>query len=100
MSQRPQNATFFFQLADLGSTLSYPQLRDGARNLLQLVPPDTHTVSRLQWLFGHHKEYESVENSHSNDEETSVESMFFSPKPSQVLYNLEVQCCFLLNNSK
>lgn len=90
MSQRSQYATFFFQLADLGCTLQHSQLRDGARNLLQLVPPDTFTVTKLQWLFGHYKDDEDLQNSHCNPQNTTVDSLFFTAGPSQVLYNLEV----------
>lgn len=93
MSQRSQYATFFFQLADLGCTLQHSQLRDGARNLLQLVPPDTFTVTRLQWLFGHYKDDEALQNPsqyHCNEQNTTVDSLFFTASPSQVLYNLEV----------
>jgi len=93
MSQRSQYATFFFQLADLGCSLPHSQLRDGARNLLQLVPPDTYTVTRLQWLFGHYKDDEALQNPsqyHCNEQNTTVDSLFFTASPSQVLYNLEV----------
>lgn len=91
MSQRSQYATFFFQLADLGCSLLHSQLRDGARNLLQLVPPDTFTVTRLQWLFGHYKDDEALQiASHCNEQNTTVDSLFFTASPSQVLYNLEV----------
>lgn len=93
MSQRPQYVQFFFQLADLGCTIGYPQLRDGARHLLQLVPPDSLTVSRLQWFFGRFKENEPTLNDESN---VSVGSLFFTASPSQVLYNLEVLYTLLM----
>ncbi|XP_012528213.1 probable ubiquitin carboxyl-terminal hydrolase FAF-X isoform X2 [Monomorium pharaonis] len=99
MSQRSQYATFFFQLADLGCTLQHSQLRDGARNLLQLVPPDTFTVTRLQWLFGHYKDDEALQNPsqyHCNETNTTVDSLFFTASPSQVLYNLEVLYTLLM----
>ncbi|XP_076659536.1 ubiquitin carboxyl-terminal hydrolase-like faf [Halictus rubicundus] len=95
ISQRSQHATFFFQLADLGCTLQHSQLRDGARNLLQLVPPDTLTVSRLQWLFGHCKD-DDIDNALCNEQNTTVDSLFFTPSPSQVLYNLEVLYSLLM----
>ncbi|KAF4521158.1 hypothetical protein B566_EDAN017868 [Ephemera danica] len=44
MSQQAQYAQFFFQLADLGLALGHAHLRDAARNLLQLMPADTHTM--------------------------------------------------------
>lgn len=90
ISQRSQYATFFFQLADLGCSLQHAQLRDGARNLLQLVPPDTLTVSRLQSLFGHCKDDNNLDNALCNEQNTTVDSLFFTASSSQVLYNLEV----------
>lgn len=77
----------FFQLSDLGCTLQHAQLRDGVRNLLQLVPPYTHTVSRLRWFFDRHKKVESVVCNALN---TTVNSLFFTESPTEVLYNLEV----------
>ena len=96
MSQRSQHANFFFQLADLGCTLQHAQLRDGARNLLQLIPPDTLTVTRLQWLFNHYQNDEPLQNPHSNEQTTSVDTLFFTASPSQVLYNLEVLYTLLM----
>lgn len=95
MSQRPQCVNFFFQLADLGCTLQHAQLRDGARNLLQLVPPDNLTVSRLQWLFGHYEDDETSQNPHCNEHNTTVDSLFFTASPSEVLYNLEVSNLYM-----
>ncbi|XP_063973678.1 probable ubiquitin carboxyl-terminal hydrolase FAF-X isoform X2 [Diachasmimorpha longicaudata] len=96
MSQRVQHATFFFQLSDLGCSLKHSNLRDGARNLLQLVPPDALTVLRLQWLFGHYKNDEMSLNPHCNEQNTSVDTLFFAASPSQVLYNLEVLYTLLM----
>lgn len=113
MSRRPQCAQFLFSLADLGSKLEYPQLREGARSLLKLIPADTAIVEQLQNLFKNHANSESVtggtispttSNSTSitngitsNDTSSptlppllTVESIFFESSPSQVLYNLEV----------
>ena len=75
----------------MGCTLEHAGLRDGARNLLQLVPPDTLTVQRLQWFFGRFKEDEAPVNSSIDESTTSVDSLFFRASPSQVLYNLEVR---------
>lgn len=85
MSQQPQHVQFFFQLADLGSSLEHDQLRDGAHSLLQLIPPDLMTVNKLQWLFNHSKDSELFEETLP-----SIESCFFTASPTQVLYNLEV----------
>ncbi|XP_015113730.1 probable ubiquitin carboxyl-terminal hydrolase FAF-X isoform X2 [Diachasma alloeum] len=96
MSQRAQHATFFFQLSDLGCSLKHSSLRDGARNLLQLVPPDALTVLRLQWLFGHYKNDEMSLNPHCNEQNTTVNTLFFAASASQVLYNLEVLYTLLM----
>ncbi|XP_024944100.1 probable ubiquitin carboxyl-terminal hydrolase FAF-X isoform X6 [Cephus cinctus] len=96
MSQRSEYTNFFFQLADLGCNLQHPQLRDGARNLLQLVPPDTLTVTRLQWLFGHWRDDEPSQSPVCNEQNTSVDTLFFTASPSQVLYNLEVLYTLLM----
>lgn len=66
-------AYFFCQLQALGSTLEFPPLRDGARDLLQLMPADTTVVDRLLHLFS--------SNSLLN---VNMETMFFSALPSEV----------------
>nr|CAD7397023.1 unnamed protein product [Timema cristinae] len=122
MSQRPTCAQFFFQLADLGCTLQYPPLRDGARMLLKLIPPDTFTVECLHTLFQGARmllklippDTFTVECLHTLfqlhartpvDQGTSspppaaactVDTLFFGPSPSQVLYNLEVMYALLM----
>ncbi|KFM62547.1 putative ubiquitin carboxyl-terminal hydrolase FAF-Y, partial [Stegodyphus mimosarum] len=48
MSQQQQYAQFLFQLADLGSSLNVPALRDEAYAVLKLMPPDAHTYERLK----------------------------------------------------
>lgn len=78
-------------MADLGCSIGHAQLRDGARHLLQLIPPDSLTITRLQWFFGRFKENEPLPNDESN---VSVGSLFFTASPSQVLYNLEVRFFF------
>lgn len=39
MAQQQQYAQFLFQLADLGSSLNVPALRDEAHAVLKLMPP-------------------------------------------------------------
>ena len=95
MSQRAQYAQFFFQLADLGCALRLEQLRDGARNLLQLVPPDVLTVMRLEWVFGVNASQDSIPPPCNLHTVSTVDNLFFSASPSQVLYNLEV-CSLVL----
>lgn len=82
MAQRG-HAQFFFQVADLGSELRDENLRDAARAILKLIPPDSATVNRLQVLFGD-------SSLTVDDPQPSVDNMFFCDSPSQVLYNLEV----------
>lgn len=81
MSQQAQHAQFFCQLSSLGSNLGHGPLRDGARTLLLLMPPDRTTVEKLHYLF--------QENS-PNISDVSIDSMFFSASPALVLYHLEV----------
>lgn len=104
MSQQPSYVQFFFQVADLGCAIKNAPLRDGARMLLSLVPPDTLTVQRLTALFKNfavNGVEESVTlggdlSSHTtslpspNLPPPTIEHMFFHTSPSQVLYNLEV----------
>lgn len=39
MSLHPRYISFLWQVADLGSNLNMPPLRDGARVLMKLMPP-------------------------------------------------------------
>nr|CAD7574966.1 unnamed protein product [Timema californicum] len=98
MSQRPTCAQFFFQLADLGCTLQYPPLRDGARMLLKLIPPDTFTVECLHTLFQLHARAPVDQGTSSPPPAAActVDTLFFGPSPSQVLYNLEVMYALLM----
>lgn len=66
-------ARFFCQLSALGSLLEFPPLRDGARALLQLMPCDNTAVERLQALFSNMSEHDSID------------SMFFSAAPTEVI---------------
>ncbi|XP_063224287.1 probable ubiquitin carboxyl-terminal hydrolase FAF-X isoform X9 [Bacillus rossius redtenbacheri] len=101
MSQRAPYAQFFFQLADLGCSLQYAPLRDGARMLLWLVPPDSHTVECLQDLFRQRAHGLDLASPGQDGPSgavppVSVESLFFGPSPSQVLYNLVVMYALLM----
>lgn len=88
MSQSTQYAQFFCQLSSLGSSLGHEPLRDGARALLQLMPPDRTTIERLSYLFKGTPVPTLPEN--------TLESMFFSASPAQVLYHLEVLYALLM----
>ncbi|XP_022918953.1 ubiquitin carboxyl-terminal hydrolase 9X [Onthophagus taurus] len=85
MSMEHTYAQFFCQLSALGSILEFDALRDGARNLLLLMPCDHTTITRLHILFS--------SNFESN---IPIEDMYFSPTPAEVLYNLEVLYTLLM----
>ncbi|XP_071440611.1 ubiquitin carboxyl-terminal hydrolase 9X isoform X2 [Hetaerina americana] len=118
MSQKARYAQFFLQLADLGVQVNCDPLRDSARFLLKLIPPDAHTVHLLYETFArsvalnsspHHNPcvnstFEGSSTSQlansqppASQEETSTPgSVFFAPSPSQVLYHLEVVYALLM----
>lgn len=87
MSHSTQYAQFFCQLSSLGSSLGHGPLRDGARALLLLMPPDRTTMERLLFLF---------KGSPAGLPETTIDTMFFSASPAQVLYHLEVLYTMLM----
>lgn len=87
MSMQPVYAQFFCQLSALGTALNYPPLRDNGRALLQLMPCDSSIIQKLLLLFT---------PTPSNDPDITVENMFFSATPSEVLYNLEVLYVLLM----
>lgn len=81
MSQQSQYAQFFCQLSLLGSCLGHGSLRDGARTLLLLMPPDKSTVEKLQILFS---------GNTADLSDVTLDTVFFSASSAQVLYNIEV----------
>ncbi|UYV75295.1 USP9X [Cordylochernes scorpioides] len=90
MSQKQQYALFLFKLADLGSSQNLAVLRDSARALLKIIPPDSHTIEGIKDLCLNHSKL---------GEQSlfpSLESLFFISSPSQVLYNLEVVYTMLM----
>ncbi|KAM4731598.1 ubiquitin carboxyl-terminal hydrolase 9X isoform 2-T2 [Anableps anableps] len=90
MSLHPRYISFLWQVADLGCNLNMPQLRDGARVLMKLMPPDNTTVENLRAVCLDHAKL--GENSLS----PSLDSRFFGPSPSQVLYLIEVVYALLM----
>ncbi|XP_024141700.1 ubiquitin specific peptidase 9 isoform X2 [Oryzias melastigma] len=90
MSLHLRYISFLWQIADLGCSLSMPQLRDGARVLMKLMPPDNTTVENLRAVCLDHAKL--GENSLS----PSLDSCFFGPSPSQVLYLIEVVYALLM----
>ncbi|XP_065212871.1 probable ubiquitin carboxyl-terminal hydrolase FAF-X [Planococcus citri] len=47
ISRNEQYTQFFFQIADRGCELGDSDLRDAARNILRIIPPDQNTVENL-----------------------------------------------------
>ncbi|XP_047471205.1 probable ubiquitin carboxyl-terminal hydrolase FAF-X isoform X2 [Penaeus chinensis] len=90
MSGQGKYTQFLLQLADLGCTLQLPQLRDSARALLEIMPADQYTVNNLRTLCMEHAKIGDQNMS------PSLESIVFSPSPSQVLYNLQVLYSLLM----
>ncbi|KAK5600228.1 putative ubiquitin carboxyl-terminal hydrolase FAF-X [Crenichthys baileyi] len=90
MSLHPRYISFLWQVADLGCNLNMSQLRDGARVLMKLMPPDNTTVENLRAVCLDHAKL--GENSLS----PSLDSRFFGPSPSQVLYLIEVVYALLM----
>ncbi|CAL1289008.1 unnamed protein product [Larinioides sclopetarius] len=90
MSQQQGYAQFLFQLADLGCNLNIPALRDEAHAVLKLMPPDTHTYEKLKTI--------CLENSKMGEKSSSpsLESIFYAPSSSEVLYTLEVVYTLLM----
>ncbi|XP_039770608.1 probable ubiquitin carboxyl-terminal hydrolase FAF-X isoform X4 [Ornithorhynchus anatinus] len=90
MSMHPRYISFLWQVADLGSSLSMSPLRDGARVLMKLMPPDNTTVEKLRAICLDHAKL--GESSLS----PSLDSLFFGPSASQVLYLMEVVYALLM----
>ena len=47
ISRNEQYTQFFFQIADRGCELGDSDLRDAARNILRIIPPDQNTMENL-----------------------------------------------------
>ncbi|KAJ6667612.1 hypothetical protein lerEdw1_016733 [Lerista edwardsae] len=90
MSLHPRYISFLWQVADLGSSLNMPPLRDGARILMKLMPPDNTTVEKLRAICLDHAKLGDSSLS------PSLDSLFFGPSASQVLYLTEVVYALLM----
>ncbi|KAH9509417.1 putative ubiquitin carboxyl-terminal hydrolase FAF-X [Bulinus truncatus] len=87
MSQKHNYCQFLFQLSDLGCQLQEPKLRDTARTVLKIMPPDVHTVKLFSNI--------CLEGANSDQPvSAALESMFFTTSTTQALYNIEV--CYAL----
>nr|CAC38831.1 putative ubiquitin-specific protease [Mus musculus] len=90
MSLQPRYISFLWQVADLGSMLTVPTLRDGARILMKLMPPDSTTLEQLRALCSDHV------NLGERRLGQSLHSLFFGSSASQVLYLTEVVYTLLM----
>ncbi|KAM4798316.1 ubiquitin carboxyl-terminal hydrolase 9X-like isoform X3 [Urocitellus parryii] len=84
MSLHPRYISFLWQVADLGCSLNMPLLRDGARVLMKLMPPDSTTIEKLRAVC---LNYANLRESNIGP---SLDSLFFGPSASQVLYLTEI----------
>lgn len=110
MSKNSQHAQFFWQLQTLGSVINQDALRDGGRAILQSMPPDQATIERLHWIFrppppslndgsantDTTNPVSAQESSLNSRNDLNVETVFFGPPASQVLYHLEVLYALLM----
>ncbi|XP_077891537.1 ubiquitin carboxyl-terminal hydrolase 9X-like isoform X7 [Ictidomys tridecemlineatus] len=90
MSLHPRYISFLWQVADLGCSLNMPLLRDGARVLMKLMPPDSTTTEKLRAVC---LNYANLGESNIGP---SLDSLFFGPSASQVLYLTEVVYALLM----
>ncbi|XP_074657837.1 ubiquitin carboxyl-terminal hydrolase 9X-like [Tubulanus polymorphus] len=81
MSNNAKYAQFLHQLADLGTQLSVPKLRDSARAILKLMPADKQVQKDLCDICS---------------KRGDLETIFFSSAVSSVVYNLEVTYALLM----
>ncbi|KAM7302505.1 putative ubiquitin carboxyl-terminal hydrolase FAF-X [Ixodes scapularis] len=86
MSRQPRYTQFLFKLADLGSSLQVPQLREGAMALLKILPADVQTVEKLRQHCSHQP----------GTTTPSLDSLLRSLSPTELLYHLEVVYALLL----
>uniref|UniRef100_A0A4W5PNF5 ubiquitinyl hydrolase 1 n=1 Tax=Hucho hucho TaxID=62062 RepID=A0A4W5PNF5_9TELE len=90
MSLHLRYVSFLWQVADLGCSPNMPLLRDGARVLMKLMPPDNSTVESLRGVCLDHAKLGE------NGLSPTLDSRFFGPSPSQVLYLIEVVYALLM----
>ncbi|XP_037075311.1 probable ubiquitin carboxyl-terminal hydrolase FAF-X, partial [Pollicipes pollicipes] len=92
LSQQEKYVDFLLRLADLGCRIGHAPLRDAARGVLQMTPAGRSTVEQLHAACQEGGERRSA----SAGAPCTLEAIFFSPSPSQVLYSLEVLYSLLM----
>ncbi|KAM6149271.1 ubiquitin carboxyl-terminal hydrolase 9X-like [Rhynchocyon petersi] len=90
MSLHPRYICFLWQVADLGSRLNISPLRDGARTLMKLMPPDRATTENLRTICS------DQAKPGENSLRPSLDSLFLSPSASHVLYLTEIVYILLM----
>jgi ubiquitin carboxyl-terminal hydrolase 9/24 len=75
ISKKPSLASFFFQIADLGMSVGHLSLVQNTLSILNIMPADQETISRIKTLCS---------------SESGLESLFVNDSPTQVAYNLNV----------
>jgi ubiquitin carboxyl-terminal hydrolase 9/24 len=76
-------ASSLFELGDLGIKFRVPELRDIALNLLEIIPCDTDVITNIKLICSDLAQKGSKSS-------MSLEKLFFTNSPMQVLYYLEV----------
>ncbi|XP_043240414.1 probable ubiquitin carboxyl-terminal hydrolase FAF-X isoform X2 [Amphibalanus amphitrite] len=90
LSQQEKYVEFLLRLADLGCRVGHAPLRDAARSVLQMAPAGRSTVDQLQTAC------QEAGERRPDAPVCSLEGIFFSPSPAQVLYSLEVLYSLLM----
>ncbi|KAL1497662.1 hypothetical protein ABEB36_008585 [Hypothenemus hampei] len=85
MSLESNYARFFCQLMTLGSEMEFAALRNSAYAVLKTLPCDTLTMEKLKLLF-----------SNQDEQNITMENIFFRATPAEVLYHLEVLYAMLM----
>ncbi|EDO35056.1 predicted protein [Nematostella vectensis] len=90
LSKRHTFLQYLVHLADLAIENNISELRDVVRQLLELIPPDTHTVEKIKNICRDHAENGAKASSEK------LETVFFPKSPMQTLYNLELTYALLM----
>jgi ubiquitin carboxyl-terminal hydrolase 9/24 len=98
MASNARYANFLFNLAEMGSQLQAPRLREGVWQILRLMPSDVHTMENLRTICRDTIKPKSPPTSPSTPQPTPVklDSMYFDIPHAQALYNLEVTYALLM----
>ncbi|XP_014240200.1 probable ubiquitin carboxyl-terminal hydrolase FAF-X [Cimex lectularius] len=91
LSQQPHTTASLLKVCDLASSLGNTALAQVAYSVLNLCPPDNHTLNKLQELFSDNENKPNDQN-----EVVTMESILYNSPSPQVLYNLEVLYALLM----